>query len=78
MSSFIDVEIDLDNYKSNIKQCYCLDNCLLGNEHNNPFEQLKDLVNTMYKNLYIYTENKLTLEQVYNDLDRILKESEIV
>lgn len=71
--STIEVEVDLEDYEEDIKEFFCNQNCLL----NMPFGKLKELVNNMYKNLYVYSENKLTVEDIYNDLDRILKESEI-
>ena len=70
----ISVDIDLDDYdiKSEIQKKICYKNCLLGSCNEAPINRLEELVNNLYKNIFIYTKNEYTLEKIYNELDNIL------
>ena len=71
----VEVEFDLCDYEDEIKQEYCSCDCLL--DKSSIVHQLKDYVKDMYKTLYLTLDNQRdikTMEQIYNDLERILNE----
>lgn len=68
MSSVIEVEIDLENYKDEIEDFL----------NGGIKEQLADYVKEMEKNLYFYADKHKqfkSYEEIYRDLDRIIKEN---
>ena len=66
MSSVIEVEVDLENYKDEIEDFL----------NGGIKEQLADYVKEMEKNLYVYsTKSFKSYEEIYRDLDRIIKEN---
>ena len=67
------VEFDLSDYEDDIKFYYCHNNKCLYDEL--PKEKLKDYLQEMYKNLYIYPESTRkikTMKEIYNDLSNII------
>ena len=65
MSSVIEVEVDLADYEDEIRDYL----------NGSIKEKLAEYVMELYKELYIYHPKKnITVEQVYNDLDKMMKE----
>lgn len=67
----VDLAFDLSDYEDDIKQEYCYCDCLIDNKT----DELKEYVEEMYKNLYIYSESNKkfkSYEEIYNDLSRII------
>lgn len=68
----VDVEFDLEDYKDEIRDKYCYCDCLIDNNES----ELKEYLQEMYKNLYIYPESTRkikTMEEIYDDLSRIIE-----
>ena len=65
MSRVIEVEVDLAEYEDEIRDYL----------NGGIKEKLAEYVMELYKDLYIYaTPTKRTVESIYNDLDRMMKE----
>ena len=67
------IDFDLCDYEDDIKREYCENNCLLDYCKS---EKIKEYVDEMYKNLYIYSGSNRkikTMEEIYNDLSRIIE-----
>lgn len=65
MSQVIEVEVDLADYEDEIRDYL----------NGGIKEKLAEYVMELYKELYIYhTKKNITVEQVYNDLDKMMKE----
>ena len=63
--SVIEVEVDLAEYEDEIRDCL----------NGGIKERLAEYVTELYKELYIYsTKSHRTVEDIYNDLDRMMKE----
>ena len=73
MSKYVKVEIDLTDYKDDIKDYYCnCDRCLAEKES---IDKIRDYVIELDKDLNIYlSPSKRTLEQVCYDLIQLVKE----
>ena len=68
MSSVIEVEVDLEDYKDEIEDFL----------NGGIKEQLTNYVKEMEKNLYFYADKHKqfkSYEEIYRDLDRIIKEN---
>ena len=67
------VDFDLEDYEYEIKKTYCEKNCLLSDTKIPPIITLKEYVNELYKELYIYPDkcNK-TVKDIYYELERII------
>lgn len=68
MSSVIEVEVDLEDYKDEIEDFL----------NGGIKEQLADYVKEMEKNLYFYSDKHKqfkSYEEIYRDLDKIIKEN---
>lgn len=66
MSSIIQVEVDLEDYRDDIEDFL----------NGGIKEQLQNYVDEMEKNLYVYsTKSFKSYEEIYRDLDRIIKEN---
>ena len=71
----VEVDFDLSNYESEIESEYCCGNCL---REDGLRCNLEEYVENLRKELYIFPESnkKLkTVEEIYNDLDYMLKEN---
>ena len=70
-----EVDIDLTDLEDDFKRNYCdRDNCLKSTVYLK--EQLANYVKEMEKNLYVYsTKSFKSYEEIYRDLDRIIKEN---
>jgi hypothetical protein len=65
MTRVIEVEVDLAEYEDDIRDYL----------NGGIKEKLAEYVMELYKELYIYhTKKNITVEQIYNDLDRMMKE----
>ena len=72
----VEVDFDLEDYEDEIKEKYCYCDCLIDND-DDIINDLKDYLQEMYKNLYIYSESNKrfkTYEEIYDDLSRIIGE----
>lgn len=68
MSSVIEVEVELENYKDEIEDFL----------NGGIKEKLADYVKEVEKNLYFYADKHKqfkSYEEIYRDLDRIIKEN---
>lgn len=65
MSDVIQVEVDLSEYEDEIRDYL----------NGGIKEKLAEYVMELYKKIYIYhTKKNITVEQIYNDLDSMMKE----
>ena len=74
VSGEVELDFDLEDYEDDIKDRYCYCECLIDN-HEGIISDLKDYLQEMYKNLYIYSESNKkfkTYEEIYDDLSRII------
>ena len=72
VSGEVELDFDLEDYEDDIKDRYCYCDCLINNNES----ELKEYLQEMYKNLYIYPESTRkikTMEEIYDDLNRILE-----
>ena len=65
-------EFDIEDYEDDFRDYYCNTfRCL--NNSNSIQEALEDYVRELHKELYVFQETNKTVEDIYNDLEYILR-----
>lgn len=76
LSITIDHEIDLADYEDEIKEFY--NDYLRDDEENCLLEDLKSYVEELQKDLFFrHTPNKRTVENIFNDLEYLVRKYEV-